>query len=93
MSALQDRCIEFSVEVMPAPGHGAPGYVASVVLKELPAGTELLREDPAHATEVWPHPDAAMAAAVARGRHYVRMELMRKGAATGPGVPPSDQDP
>lgn len=93
MHAPQDRCIEFSVEVSPALGEGTPGYVASVVLKELPAGTELLREDPADATQVWPQPDAAMAAAMVRGRHYVRMELMRDAAATGPGGTPAGGGP
>ena len=77
MDECDDDTCEYAIEVSVVPNPEG-GYVARVVVRQLPAMQEVFREDLLARGSVWMQPQNALAAAFARGQQLVRLELCRR---------------
>lgn len=89
-----DPDAEYSIEVSAVEDPSRPGYVARVVVKQLPAMREVFRDELLVCGGTWPHQQSALAAALKRGQQFVRFELRRRISGDAEGVAGSDpRDP
>lgn len=78
MPGSDERGAEYSIQVSALADANQPGYLARVVVKELPGMREVFRDDVLPQEQTWPQLQEALAAALARGQQFVRFALCRR---------------
>lgn len=80
MQTAADGSGEYSIDVSAIPDAMCQGYVARVVVKQLPAMREVFREEFLACGRAWTQPQNALVAALAKGQQFVRVRLCGGGA-------------
>jgi hypothetical protein len=75
--AVDHRGAEYAIDIGVGADAAASGYVAWVVVRRRPQMQVLAREEVRAGMRPWRHADEALAAAYARGRRLVFLELSR----------------
>lgn len=84
MASFDDDGNGYRMEAWASRARSGKGYVARVVVRQLPAMDVVFEDESTGDTGVWGVPQQALAAALERGRQFVRIQVMGK-ATQGPG--------